>query len=115
VSPTKNLAEVVRRKLARDPALAAAVEDERFGASVGAEIFAARTAAGLTQKELADRVGMHQSAIARLEDADYKGHSLKTLRRIASALGKRVEIAFVGQQEQKNSRPAARSRGKNSP
>jgi hypothetical protein len=38
---------------------------------------------------------MRQSAIARLEDADYQGHSLKTLNRIAAALGKRVEIAFV--------------------
>ena len=92
---TKNLADVVRRKLASDPDLAAAVEAERSQANVGAEIFAARTAAGWTQKELADRVGMHQSAIARLEDADYHGHSLKTLERIATVLGMRVEITFV--------------------
>jgi ribosome-binding protein aMBF1 (putative translation factor) len=102
---TKHLADVIRRKLAADPDLAAAVEAERSNASVGAEIFAARTAAGWTQKELADRVGMRQSAIARLEDADYQGHSLKTLNRIAAALGKRVEIAFVD--------PCARNATKN--
>jgi DNA-binding XRE family transcriptional regulator len=92
---TKNLAEVIRRKLASDADLAAAVESERFRANVSAEIYQARIQAELTQKELAERVGMQQSAIARLEDADYDGHSLKTLKRIAHALGKRVEIAFV--------------------
>jgi len=35
------------------------------------------------------------SVISRLEDADYEGHSLAMLRRVASALGKRVEIRFV--------------------
>lgn len=92
---TKDLAEVIRNKLASDPGLAAAVEAERVNADVGSLIYAARTAAGLTQQQLADRVGMHQSAIARLEDADYDGHSLRTLERIASALGKRIEIAFA--------------------
>ena len=92
---TRNLAEVIRRKLAADPDLAAAVDAELFNVNVGAEIFQARAAAGLTQRQLADRVGMQQSAIARLENADYDGHSLKTLERIALALGKRVEIRFV--------------------
>ena len=55
-------------------------------------IYAARTAAGLTQKELARRIGTSQSVIARLEDADYKGHSLSMLRRIADALDLAVDI-----------------------
>jgi transcriptional regulator with XRE-family HTH domain len=96
VAVTKNLAEVIRRKLASDADLASAVDAERFNLNVGAVIYEARTVAGLTQQQLADRVGMHQSAIARLEDADYDGHSLKTLERVASVLGKRVVIAFVG-------------------
>jgi ribosome-binding protein aMBF1 (putative translation factor) len=99
---TKDLAEAIRRKMATDPDLAAAVERERVNADVGALICEARTKAGLTQQELAERVGMHQSAIARLEDADYDGHSLKTLERIAAALGKRIELAFV---ESASSRP----------
>jgi predicted transcriptional regulator len=44
---------------------------------------------------LARKVGTTQSVISRLEDADYDGHSLAMLRRIASALEKRVEIRFV--------------------
>ncbi|HEY1603128.1 MAG TPA: XRE family transcriptional regulator [Pirellulales bacterium] len=94
---TKNLVEVIRSKLAADPDLADAVEHELFNASVATAIHDARAAAGLTQKELADRVGTYQSVIARLEDADYDGHSLKILNRIAEALGRRVEIRFVGQ------------------
>ncbi len=57
-------------------------------------IYEARTARGLTQKELADRIGTKQSAIARLEDADYDGHSLSMLQKIAGALNQRVEIKF---------------------
>jgi transcriptional regulator with XRE-family HTH domain len=94
---TKNLAEVIRQKLANDPDLAHAVDEERFNASVGAAICAARIEADLTQKQLAERVGTHQSVIARLEDADYDSHSLKILRKIAEALGKRVEVTFVNQ------------------
>ncbi|MBF8306119.1 MAG: putative transcriptional regulator [Acidobacteria bacterium] len=44
-----------------------------------------REDAGLTQAELARRVGTTQSVIARLEDAEYRGHSLAMLERIASA------------------------------
>jgi transcriptional regulator with XRE-family HTH domain len=92
---TKNIAEVIRQKLASDYDLAAAVEAERFKLNIGAEIYQARTQAGLTQKQLADLVNMHQSAVARIEDADYDGHSLKTLERIATALGKVIEINFI--------------------
>jgi transcriptional regulator with XRE-family HTH domain len=52
-------------------------------------------AAGLTQQQLAERIGTTPSVISRLESADYRGHSLSMLRRIADALGKRVELRFV--------------------
>jgi transcriptional regulator with XRE-family HTH domain len=55
-----------------------------------------RTEAGLSQRELARRVGTTASVICRLEDADYAGHSLAMLRRIAVAVGKRVEVRVVG-------------------
>ena len=49
----------------------------------------------ISPAELARKVGTTQSVISRLEDADYDGHSLEMLRRIASALEKRVEIRFL--------------------
>ena len=61
----------------------AALEQERTHANVARQIYALRTRAGLSQKELAERIGTTQSAISRLEDADYEGHSLSMLRRIA--------------------------------
>jgi predicted transcriptional regulator len=41
-----------------------------------------------------DRVGAKQSAIARLEDADYDLPSLSMLQKIAGALNQKVEIKF---------------------
>jgi DNA-binding XRE family transcriptional regulator len=62
---------------------------------VAAKIYDLRTKAGLTQAQLAKMVGTTASVISRLEDADYEGHSMAMLRRIAAALNKRVEIRFV--------------------
>ncbi|HZK80157.1 MAG TPA: helix-turn-helix transcriptional regulator [Humisphaera sp.] len=58
-------------------------------------IYQARTDAGLSQRELAERVGTTASVICRLEDGDYEGHSMAMLRRIGEALGQRVEVRFV--------------------
>jgi len=71
------------------------LEEERANAEVARQIYGLRQAAGLTQQELAKLVGTTPSVISRLEDADYEGHSLSMLRRIAAALDKRVEIRFV--------------------
>lgn len=58
------------------------------------EILKARTSSGLTQAQLAERVGTTQSAIARLESGAGKP-SVATLQRYAAALGYRVEIRLV--------------------
>lgn len=62
-------------------------------------IHEARSHAGLTQAQLAKRVGTTSSVISRLEDAEYEGHSMAMLRRIADALGMRVEVRFVPEPE----------------
>jgi ribosome-binding protein aMBF1 (putative translation factor) len=72
----------------------AAVERERTNAEVAQLIHDRRVAAGLTQKELAKLVGTTQSVISRLEDADYEGHSLAMLHRVANALGQRLTIGM---------------------
>jgi DNA-binding XRE family transcriptional regulator len=64
-------------------------------AEVAQLIYDVRTKAKLTQKQLAEVVGTTQSVIARLEDADYEGHSLSMLQRIAAAVNKRLEVRFV--------------------
>jgi ribosome-binding protein aMBF1 (putative translation factor) len=78
-----------------DPARREAADKAFEDAIVGKLIYDARQAAGLTQVQLAKLVGTDQAVISRLEDADYEGHSLAMLRRIAQALGKRLDIRFI--------------------
>lgn len=84
-----------RRFYAGRPDRLAELEEARASAEVARKVYELRTKAKLTQKELAARVGTTPSVISRLEDDDYEGHSLAMLRRIASALNKRVEIRFI--------------------
>jgi ribosome-binding protein aMBF1 (putative translation factor) len=51
-----------------------------------------RQDARLTQAELARKVGTTQSVIARLEDAEYTGHSLTMLERIAAVCGVALKL-----------------------
>jgi DNA-binding XRE family transcriptional regulator len=83
------------RYVGGDSGKAAEYESERFNAEIARKIFDLRTKAGLSQRDLARRIGTSASAICRLEDADYEGHSLALLKRIAEALGQRIEIRFV--------------------
>ncbi len=63
--------------------------------TVARKIYRIRKRAGLTQQQLAKLVSTTTSVISRLEDADYEGHSLTMLHRIAAALDKRLEVRFV--------------------
>jgi transcriptional regulator with XRE-family HTH domain len=59
---------------------------------------AARKAAGLTQAQVAERMGTHTPVVSRLENAlitESPSPSLKTLRKYAEALGKKLEIRLV--------------------
>ena len=79
----------------RDPKRQRAFEEEMAKREIGTKIYQLRQSAGLSQSELARRVGTTQSVISRLEDADYAGHSLAMLNRIAEAMERRVEIRFL--------------------
>src|ERR1700688_2857467 len=94
--PTTDAAEILhRRYFAGKPDMLAALEEARANDEVARKIYDLRTRAGLTQRQLAKLVGTTASVICMLEDADYEGHSLSMLRRIAKALDRRVEIRFV--------------------
>ena len=86
-------------KLLKNPAVKAEVEklnSEEF--AILDQILAARKAAGLSQAQVAKRMGTQAPAIARLESALATGKhspSLSTLRKYAAALGKRVELHLV--------------------
>lgn len=84
-----------RRYYAGKPDRVAKLEKVRDDMEIGRLIQDLRMKSGLTQRELAKLVGTTASVICRLEDADYEGHSLAMLRRIATAMKKRLEIRFV--------------------
>src|SRR6266581_3829999 len=83
------------RFIGHDPKLVEQYEEEVINAEIARKIYDLRTKSGLSQRELAKKVGTTASVICRLEDADYEGHSLSMLKRIAAALDKRVEIRFL--------------------
>lgn len=78
-----------------NPEMQALLDEERKNAAIARQIYELRKEAGLTQRQLAKRADTTASVICKLEDADYEGHSLSMLRRIAAALGHMVEVSFT--------------------
>ena len=89
------LKQFKRRALAR-PEVKAAYDASADEFAFLDEVLRARAEAGLTQAEVAARIGTTQSAIARLESAEPKhSPSIATLQRYAKALGYTVELRLV--------------------
>jgi len=88
-----------RRYLEGHPEREALLAQVRADDAVGRKIYQLRTKAKLSQRELAKLVGTTASVICRLEDADYEGHSLAMLHRIAAALNKEIEISFISKKK----------------
>jgi transcriptional regulator with XRE-family HTH domain len=85
-----------RGRALRRPAVRKAYDELEEEFAYLDEVLKARVEAGLTQAEVAARVGTTQSAIARLESAESKhSPSIATLQRYARALGYRVEVRFI--------------------
>jgi len=91
----KNALTILDRVTGKDGSLREGIANARINLEVAQMIYDARTGAGLSQRQLADLIGSRQPVIARLEDADYEGHSLTMLQRIADVLEQRVEVRFV--------------------
>ena len=91
---TSDAVQLLDRQAGDNPELKRLTEEARVNAAVAQLIYDARQRAGLSQAELAGKIGSKQAVISRLEDADYDGHSLTMLQRIASALGKQVTVEF---------------------
>ncbi len=92
---TSDVLKIIDMQMADNRGLRELVERGTVNARVAQVIYDAREEAGLSQRELAKLVGTSHSTIVRLEAADYIGHSLTMLTRIAAALGKHVQVALV--------------------
>jgi len=92
MASTSDAIKIIDQLTSSDPELEAMVAEASINVEVALLIYEARTKAGLTQKQLAELVGTKQPVIARLEDADYEGHSLSMLQKIAQVLNQRIVI-----------------------
>lgn len=102
MAKNSNALKIIDKMIGTDPELETIVAEASINALVAQLIYEARTSASLTQKQLAELVGTKQPVIARLEDADYEGHSLSMLQKIAHALNRRVVIDLTPMEEQQS-------------
>jgi ribosome-binding protein aMBF1 (putative translation factor) len=91
---TTDALKILGKRMAKSPRRQRMVEAEQVNLQAAHAIREARHKAGLSQAELARKIGTRQSAIARLESAEYTGHTLKLLERIALACKRHVRLAF---------------------
>ena len=90
--------EELKRRAMEDPAVRAAYEELEPEFALLASMLEARRRAGMTQAEVAAKMGTQPSAVTRLEGAIVSGKhspSLETLRRYAEAVGGRLEIRVI--------------------
>jgi len=81
-----------RDELHANPEYQAIYEEESAKSALWLQLVEARLAAGLTQKQLAERIGISQAQVARIEKEDYDSYTLTTLRRYVAALGGEFEL-----------------------
>lgn len=70
-----------------DPEFRAIYEEEAAKSELWLQLVEARQAAGLTQAQMAERLGVSQAQVSRIEKRGYDSYTLKTLRRYVAALG----------------------------
>jgi transcriptional regulator with XRE-family HTH domain len=78
----------------KDPDFAKRFKKAGEAWDVAIQLASLRKESGLSQKELARRVGTSQQQISRLESPSYEGHSLSMLRRVADVLGANVNVVI---------------------
>lgn len=86
--------QVYLKEQLKDPEFKKAFEEESHKLSLGYQIFLARERVGMTQAELAKRIGTRQSNISRLEHGNYN-FTVEMLQKIAKALHAELKIEFI--------------------
>ena len=88
------LDQLIDKFIGDDPERQAMLDEEIVNVKAAQLVYDLRKQAGLSQRELAKKVGTTASVICRMEQADYES-SLPMLRRIAGALNRRLELRAV--------------------
>lgn len=78
----------------KNPTIRKAFQESEVAARVAIMVAQLREKAGITQGMLASKVGVTQQVISRLEDPEKSNMTLSTLSKVASALGKHLDVVF---------------------
>src|SRR5437867_2696751 len=94
----RRLFEEDRERFLADPENRQLYEQEAAKKALWLQLVEARQSAGLTQEQLAEKLGVSQSQVARLEKRGYDAYSLSSLRRYVQALGEgfSLEVKVCG-------------------
>ena len=84
----------------QDPKFRKGFEEEVEKLSIAEQIARLRIQAGLTQAQLAKKIGTTASAISRYENSEYDRYELRTLKRIAAACGGHLKLIIEGPEDQ---------------
>ena len=103
MAQTTDALKILERRIGADADLRQMIAEETLKAQIARMIYEARTAAGLTQRALAARVGTKPAVIARFEEADVDRDALFLLHRIAAVLGYGLDIRLVPVPEHRQS------------
>lgn len=74
-------------ELRTDPEYQKIYAEEATKSDLWLQLVEARQAAGLTQKQMAERMGVSQAQVARIEKRGYDAYTIRSLRRYVEALG----------------------------
>ncbi len=85
----------VKKELLEDPATYKEYKSLEPEYKIISQMLKIRIEQGLTQKELADKIGTRQSNISRLESGEYNP-SLEFLKKVAKGLNKELIVSFNG-------------------
>jgi len=85
--------EDIKKQLLQNPEVKNEYEKLKLLYDIKKEIIKLRLEQGISQKELAEKVGTRQSAISRLESGEYNP-SIEFLSKVAHALGKELNVSF---------------------
>lgn len=81
-----------REQVLADPEFRAIYEEEAEKSELWLQLVEARQALGLTQAQMAERLGISQAQVSRLEKRGYDAYTLSSLRKYVAALGEGYEL-----------------------
>jgi DNA-binding XRE family transcriptional regulator len=94
--PTRDGVEIIHSRFFEgQPVRLAELDEARASAAIARQVYELREKAGLSRCELAREVGTTQTTIRDIEEDAGEGRSLEMIRKIARALGRRVEIRLL--------------------